>query len=131
MPIRGEGDHLPVDATLPRSEEAPTTFLEPLPLDIVLHEIWPLVMWSEIYLDNFRVCWELRWVCRAWRTFVEQQREWHLGWPAWIAFRDSQRDDVLDSWDLAPDADDFEVEMVVAEDEEGEEPVAPTLDMFP
>ena len=94
-----------LDTPIPRAvgdppEREAETFMDCLPLDLVLNTLWPKLMESPTaeelkrarfpkqeeecgWVRNFGICCHLRRVCKAWKTFVEERPEWHLGLNAW------------------------------------------------
>lgn len=57
--------------------------VDALPREVVYFKLWPMLMCSGNALENFRVCSEIRMVCRGWLRFVDGTKEWADGMAAW------------------------------------------------
>ena len=62
---------------------AERSFVDALPPEIVLFKLWPILMRDGDALQKFRICTQIRMVCRGWKQFVQDRREWREGMTAW------------------------------------------------
>ena len=83
------------------AERVEESFMDTLPFDLVLNNLWPRVMETPTTEDlrktrypiqeeecsrvrNFGICCHVRRVCKGWKAYVEERPEWNLGLQAWM-----------------------------------------------
>ena len=59
------------------------SFMDALPKEVVLGNLWPLLLDGSSTVENFQICCCLRLVCKGWKKFVEATKEWEKGLEAW------------------------------------------------